>query len=72
MTNDARLKANRKYMEKAYDELRCRYRKELRLNEQIELVCIQNNKSKAQYITEAIQAQLDRDGITPDMLPDQE
>lgn len=68
----ARIEANARYNAKTYEQIKIQIRKELRMQELLEIACTQTGKSKAQYITEAIQTQLDRDGITPDVLPDQE
>lgn len=68
-TSESRLKANKKYMNKAYSEIKFRARREIRLNDLIELAAQQTKKSKAQYMLDAILAQLDNDGISIDMLP---
>lgn len=67
--SESRLKANKKYMNKAYIEIKFRARRETRLNDLIEFAAQQTNKSKAQYMLDAIQAQLNKDGIIIDMLP---
>lgn len=67
---DARIKANNRYNVKTYDQLRCNYRKEYRLNELVELAANNAKISKAEYMIIAIRAKLDADGITIDMLPD--
>lgn len=71
-TSESRLKANKKYMNKAYSEIKFRARRETRLNDLIELAAQQTKKSKAQYMLDAIQSQLANDGITIDMLPSED
>ena len=65
----ARIKANAKYGSKTYELIGARARKEERLNERLEMGAARAGTSKASYILETLREKLDRDGITPDMLP---
>ena len=65
-TSKARVNANRKYMEKAYEEIRCRARKEMQLNQHIEQAASIHSISKAQYILQAIISALAAAGIQID------
>ena len=65
---DARIKANNRYNAKTYDQLRCNYRKEERLNELVELAAEKHNISKAEYMLTAIRFKLESDGVTIDQL----
>ena len=62
---------NTAYIKNNYDQIKIQSRKEYRLRELIAIAADRRGISSAQYITEAIQLQLDHDGITPDMLPEQ-
>ena len=71
-SNNARIRANAKYNAKAYEDIKIRERKEKRLQALLDIACAKTGKSKNQYLLDAVYAQLDHDGITPDMLPEQE
>lgn len=64
----ARIKANARYNQKAYEIITFRAQKSLYLNKLIEVAAQKAGKSKAQYMLEAIQKQLCYDGITIECL----
>ena len=67
--SESRYKANKKYDAKTYDQIKINARKDSRLNDLIDLAAAKTRKSKAQYIVDAIQAQLAKDGVKIDDLP---
>ena len=67
---EARKRANAKYQKKAYDTISFISRRENKLRELLDIASKKVGASKTQYIIDAIQSQLARDGITIDMLPD--
>ena len=66
----ARIKANDKYNQKAYEQIKIYARKELRLNELIKIVAQRRNISRQAYIVMAIEQQLSYDNITIESLND--
>ena len=69
---DSRRRANAKYQKKTYDTITFVSRREDLLREQIDIASARNKQSKTQYIIGAIRVQLDKDGITPDMVENKE
>lgn len=67
--SDAKKRANAKYNAKTYDQLRCNYRKDERLNDLVDLAAKKLGTSKADYITTAIKSRLKADGIHLEDLP---
>lgn len=67
--SEARINANNRYRYKAYDTLQVAVRKEKRINDLLDFATKKTGKSKAQYVVDAIDTQLERDGISIDMLP---
>lgn len=67
MASEARLKANRKYMENAYTEIKYRSRNEQHLKGRIILAAEKQGISYAQYIDEAIKARVEADEISIEM-----
>lgn len=65
----AKLDANNRYVNKTYEIITARSRKSDRLNDLIDIAANNANTSKAAYILDSIRDHLNRDGITPDMLP---
>lgn len=65
----ARIKANAKYNQKAYEQIKIQSRKENRLNELIAFAAKKNNISNARYIIQAIEDALKRDNISIADLP---
>lgn len=66
----SRYEANRRYDKKTYDMLGFRIRKEERFGELVSLGAKKNNKSRTDYMIDAIRSRLARDEITIDMLPE--
>lgn len=66
MATEARLRANKKYMEKAYDQLQFRVRKETHFNERLDIAAKKTNKSKVQYVIDAVEKAMVEDGVTLD------
>ena len=66
----SKYEANRRYDKKTYDMFGFRIRKEERLGELMSLGAKKNNKSRTNYMIDAIRSQLTRDEITIDMLPE--
>lgn len=66
----SKYEANRRYDKKTYDMFGFRIRKEERLGELMSLGAKKNNKSRTNYMIDAIRSQLARDEITIDMLPE--
>lgn len=64
-----KYESNKRFNDKTYDRINCVVRKEERMKEMLELAAQKNAKSVSTYIVEAIQARLQSDGITIDMLP---
>lgn len=63
---------NTAYIKSNYEQIKIQSRNEYRLREQIALAANGKGISSAQYIINAIQVQLDLDGISIEDLPDQE
>lgn len=72
MRTEAQKKADAKSNKKIYEPIKFSSRRENRLREQIALAANRNGISSAQYIINAIQVQLDLDGISIEDLPEQE
>ena len=68
----SKREANKRYDSKTYIRIGFLTRKEERLGELITLGADKTCKSKSVYMKDAIQSQLLRDGITIDMLPENE
>lgn len=66
---EAQKRANMKYAKKAYIKVSFDSRREDRLNDLVKLAADKHGISKAEYISGAIQARLELDGITIDQLP---
>ena len=67
--SDARIKANNRYNAKTYDQLRCNYRKDERLNDLVDFAAKKLGTSKADYIVTAVKNRLESDGIHLEDLP---
>ena len=65
----ARLDANNRYVVKTYETISTRARREERINDLVDIGAGKAGQSKQAYILDSILQRLDRDGITPDMLP---
>jgi len=66
---EAQKRAGKKTRQKIYELISFDSRREARLLDLIHFAASKKNVSKATYISDAIQSQLSRDGITIDMLP---
>lgn len=65
----AKIAANNRYQSKVYELVSFRTKRADRLNERINTAAAQQGTSRAAYLTAAITAALDRDGVTLDSLP---
>lgn len=64
----AQSRASRKYNDKTYEIITCRSRKTDKLNDLLDIASEKAGISKASYIIDAIRAQLEKDGISINML----
>ena len=69
--SDARIKANARYNDKAYDVLSIRVQKAERINERIDNAIQGTGISKAAFILDAIRAKLDSTQAPPDHTTDE-
>lgn len=60
------------YNKNAYDQIKFVSRKEDKLKDRIEAAANIHGVTASKYMIQAIEKQLQADGITPDMLPEQE
>lgn len=67
--SQARIKANGRYTVKTYETISTRARRADRVNDMVDMGAAKAGQSKQAYILDSILQRLDRDGITPDMLP---
>ena len=65
----AKLNAIHKYNQKTYETISTRARREDRVNDLVNIGADKAGQSKQAYILDSILQRLDRDGITPDLLP---
>ena len=71
-SSDARIKANKKYNQKCYDQINFIVRKDSRFKDMLNYASAKADKSRNQYIVDALNVQFAHDGITLDMLPPSE
>lgn len=67
--SQARIAANNRYKNKAYDTISFQAPRAERLNEQLNAGAGKAGQSKAAYILDTLRNRLQADGITPDILP---
>lgn len=68
-STQAKINASNRYKYKAYDTLQVAIKKEYRINDLVDYAACKTNKSKAQYVLDALKKQLECDGISIDILP---
>ena len=68
-TSDAKIRANNRYKNKTYEVLQVFVNRKERMNELVKLAHEAQGKSKAQYVVDALKAQLKEDGFTVEDLP---
>ena len=67
--SQARIAANNRYKNKVYETISFQSPRPDRLSEQLSIGAEKAGISKAAYIADTLRDRLQRDGITPDLLP---